>query len=195
MHSVCVSSTPIVAGATVASRTSLSKQCILRDSQGRHALKGMRSPCFGSSQSVRPRTLAVRASAEDENDKGENRAVLDAFFVGRAFAEVINEKLGTAVGELLSEVAKRDAERRREVRDFQEEVRKRARDQQQRAVSSTVEAPPTTSSATEERTTYKPAEPAPQANTSSKLEQSVGDLKSEVSQAKQELDDLKNGDT
>lgn len=30
--------------------------------------------------------------------------MLDAFFVGRALAEVVNEKVGSALGEILSEV-------------------------------------------------------------------------------------------
>mmetsp|Transcript_177 Transcript_177/g.454 ORF Transcript_177/g.454 Transcript_177/m.454 type:complete len:193 (-) Transcript_177:328-906(-) len=192
MHCVSVAST-IATGATVAPRTPRSTQCFLGESRGRCALRGRRSPHFGSSHTVRQHTVQVRASTNDDKDKGENRAVLDAFFVGRALAEVVNEKLGTAVGELLSEVAKRDSERRREMRDFQEEVRKRARDQQQRAVSSTVESP-STASAPEEST--KSEEPTtPKADASSKLEDSVGDLKSEVSQAKQELDDLKNSET
>ena len=49
--------------------------------------------------------------------------MLDAFFVGRALADVVNEKVGSALGEFLSEVAKKDAERRRDIRDLQDEVR------------------------------------------------------------------------
>lgn len=41
-----------------------------------------------------------------------NQAVLEAFFLGRAFAEVVNDRLGAALGDLLSEIAKADAERR-----------------------------------------------------------------------------------
>lgn len=41
-----------------------------------------------------------------------NKAVLEAFFLGRAFAEVINDRLGAALGDFLSEIAKADAERR-----------------------------------------------------------------------------------
>ena len=48
--------------------------------------------------------------------------VLDAFFVGRALADVLNERVGSAVGELLSDLAKKDAERRKEMKEIQEEV-------------------------------------------------------------------------
>lgn len=41
-----------------------------------------------------------------------NKAVLEAFFLGRAFAEAINDRLGAALGDLLSEIGKADAERR-----------------------------------------------------------------------------------
>jgi hypothetical protein len=43
---------------------------------------------------------------------GSDRSVLEAFFLGRAFAETINDRLGAALGDLLSEIAKADAERR-----------------------------------------------------------------------------------
>ena len=72
----------------------------------------------------------------------ENKKVLDAFFVGRALAEVVNEKLGTALGEVLSEVAKVDAERRRELKEFQDEVRLRARDQQTKATAASASSSP-----------------------------------------------------
>ena len=43
---------------------------------------------------------------------GSDRSVLEAFFLGRAFAETVNDRLGAALGDLLSEIAKADAERR-----------------------------------------------------------------------------------
>ena len=47
---------------------------------------------------------------------GSSRSVLDAFFYGKAFAEVANEKLGVVADELLLEFNKRDAKRRRAFR-------------------------------------------------------------------------------
>lgn len=56
-----------------------------------------------------------------------SKAILEAFFLGRALAETVNERLGSAVGELLSDVSKRQAEQREQSRQFQEEVKERAR--------------------------------------------------------------------
>ena len=41
--------------------------------------------------------------------------MLEAFFIGRALAETVNERLGSAVGDVLAEVGKLDAEIRRSV--------------------------------------------------------------------------------
>jgi hypothetical protein len=47
---------------------------------------------------------------------GSARSVLDAFFYGRAFAETVNERLGLAMDDLLSDFGKWDAERRQALR-------------------------------------------------------------------------------
>ncbi|MBH8554529.1 hypothetical protein I8751_19610 [Nostocaceae cyanobacterium CENA357] len=52
--------------------------------------------------------------------------LLQAFFVGRAAAEVINERLEVALTDALSEVGKFDAEAREQLRQFTEEVTERA---------------------------------------------------------------------
>ena len=52
--------------------------------------------------------------------------LLQAFFVGRAVAEVINERLEVAVTDALSELGKFDAEAREQLRQFTEEVTERA---------------------------------------------------------------------
>ena len=41
---------------------------------------------------------------------------MDAFFFGKAFAEVLNERLGEAADDLLVEFGKRNAERRQAFR-------------------------------------------------------------------------------
>jgi len=45
--------------------------------------------------------------------------VLDAFFLGRALAEVVLERVGSAVGELLSDVGRAQAEQQQRIREFQ----------------------------------------------------------------------------
>jgi uncharacterized coiled-coil protein SlyX len=52
--------------------------------------------------------------------------LLQAFFVGRAAAEVINERLEVALTDALSELGKFDAEAREQLRQFTEEVTERA---------------------------------------------------------------------
>lgn len=51
--------------------------------------------------------LSIAHDAADSN-----KAVLEAFFIGRAFAETVNDRLGAALGDFLSDIAKADAERR-----------------------------------------------------------------------------------
>ena len=59
--------------------------------------------------------------------------VIDAFFLGRAVAEVLGERLEDAYTNVMSEISKFDAEQREHLREFIEEVQIRA---QQAAASS-----------------------------------------------------------
>ncbi|OUL36216.1 hypothetical protein BV372_08395 [Nostoc sp. T09] len=52
--------------------------------------------------------------------------ILQAFFVGRAVAEVVNERLEVALTDALSELGKFDAEAREQLRQFTDEVLERA---------------------------------------------------------------------
>ena len=52
--------------------------------------------------------------------------LLQAFFVGRAAAEVINERVEVALTDALSELGKFDAEAREQLRQFTDEVIARA---------------------------------------------------------------------
>jgi polyhydroxyalkanoate synthesis regulator phasin len=52
--------------------------------------------------------------------------LVQAFFVGRAVAEVINERLEVAFTDALSEIGKFDAEAREQLRQFTDEVIERA---------------------------------------------------------------------
>jgi demethoxyubiquinone hydroxylase (CLK1/Coq7/Cat5 family) len=51
---------------------------------------------------------------------------VQAFFVGRAVAEVINERVEVALTDALSELGKFDAETKEQLRQFTEEVMARA---------------------------------------------------------------------
>jgi hypothetical protein len=63
-----------------------------------------------------------------------NNPVTNAFFFGRALAEVLSEKLEESFTNLMSDVGKFDAEQRENLRQFIEEVQLRA---EQAAGSST----------------------------------------------------------
>lgn len=63
--------------------------------------------------------------------------VTDAFFFGKALAEVLNEKLADSFTNVISEIGKFDAEQREKLRQFTEEVTARANIELQRRSSST----------------------------------------------------------
>ncbi len=52
--------------------------------------------------------------------------LVQAFFVGRAMAEILNEQFENALTDALSEVGKFDAEQRERLRQFTQEVMERA---------------------------------------------------------------------
>lgn len=78
--------------------------------------------------------------------------VVDAFFLGRAVAEVLGEKLEDAYTNAMSEIGKFDAEQRENLRQFVDEVQIRA--QQAAATNDTV----TTTSPTNAYTTSSSTE-------------------------------------
>lgn len=53
--------------------------------------------------------------------------LVNAFFVGRALAEVVNQTISKTITNALSELGKFDAEQRENLRKFTEEVMERAR--------------------------------------------------------------------
>lgn len=61
-------------------------------------------------------SLCLFAWCADEN---ENRSVLDAFFLGKALAETLNERIESTVGEFLSTIGRLQAEQLKQVQDFQ----------------------------------------------------------------------------
>ncbi|KAL3506785.1 hypothetical protein ACH5RR_032167 [Cinchona calisaya] len=73
---------------------------------------------------------------------GENdsKSVLDAFFLGKALAESVNERIESVVGEFLSAVGRLQAEQQKQVQDFQEEVLERAKKAKERAAREAMEA-------------------------------------------------------
>ncbi|XP_051141938.1 uncharacterized protein At4g13200, chloroplastic-like [Andrographis paniculata] len=61
-------------------------------------------------------------------DSGENqsRTILDAFFLGKAVAEAVNERVESAVGEFLSVIGRLQAEQQKQIQEFQDDVLEKA---------------------------------------------------------------------
>ncbi len=93
----------------------------------------------------------------------------NAYFIGRAIAEILTEKANQTAAEVLSELGKLDAERREVTREFLQEVNDRAAVAQQSGVrssgfSSSVSAP-----------------------TSGDLQAIIDDLRAEIAETRAEL--------
>ena len=98
--------------------------------------------------------------------------VIDAFFLGRALAEVVGEKVEEAMTNAMSEVGKFDAEQRENLRVFIEEVQQRAQQQSADSTSTTVASPNSPSS--------KPETPED-------LQEMLDQLRAEIAQLRSEL--------
>ncbi|KAK6238902.1 hypothetical protein QUC31_004371 [Theobroma cacao] len=70
----------------------------------------------------------------------ESRNVLDAFFLGKALAEALNERIESTIGEFLGAVGRLQAEQQKQVQDFQEEVLERAKRAKEKAAREAMEA-------------------------------------------------------
>ena len=102
--------------------------------------------------------------------------VIDAFFLGRAVAEVLGEKLEDAYTNVISEIGKFDAEQRETLRQFIEEVQTRA--QQAAANSGSV--------TNDSSTSYSTASP------SGDLQEMLDQLRAEIASLRAELKKYRN---
>lgn len=71
--------------------------------------------------------------------ENESKNILDAFFLGKALAEAVTERIESTVGEFLSTVGRLQAEQQKQVQDFQEEVLERAKLAKEKAARETME--------------------------------------------------------
>lgn len=97
--------------------------------------------------------------------------VIHAFFLGRAIAEVIGEQLEDAFTNALSELGKFDAEQRENLRQFVEEVQKRA----DRAV---------------EKGVYTGTESS--GSSSADVQENIDEMRAEIAQLRSELKNHRN---
>lgn len=89
-----------------------------------------------------PRNLPsvnLRCSGTGDSGENESRTILDAFFLGKAVAEAVNERVESAVGEFLSAVGRLQAEQQKQVQEFQEDVLERARRAKEQAARDAME--------------------------------------------------------
>ncbi|GAB4238360.1 MAG: hypothetical protein Kow0049_24970 [Stanieria sp.] len=101
--------------------------------------------------------------------------VIQAFFFGRALAEVLNEKLEESVTNALSDLGKFDAEARENLRQFIEEVQARA---EREANFASANSPSSTSN-------NKKADPED-------LQEMLDQLRAEIASLKAELNKYRN---
>uniref|UniRef100_A0A2P2J0W0 Uncharacterized protein n=1 Tax=Rhizophora mucronata TaxID=61149 RepID=A0A2P2J0W0_RHIMU len=86
-------------------------------------------------------SLRCNSSSSDSSDSSssgdsESKSVLDAFFLGKALAEALNERIESAVGEVLSMIGKLQAEQQKQIQEFQADVIERAKKAKQAATES-----------------------------------------------------------
>ncbi|KAF8088535.1 hypothetical protein N665_0538s0030 [Sinapis alba] len=89
---------------------------------------------------VRRTSLKCNCCSKGNGGENENRNVLDAFFLGKALAEVINERIESTVGEVLGNIGRFQAEQQKQVQEIQGEVFERAKKAKERAARETMEA-------------------------------------------------------
>ncbi|BAU64040.1 hypothetical protein STA3757_14090 [Stanieria sp. NIES-3757] len=102
--------------------------------------------------------------------------VIQAFFFGRALAEVLNEKLEESVTNALSDLGKFDAEAREHLRQFIEEVQARAEREANFA---------STNTPSDTTTNHKKADPED-------LQEMLDQLRAEIASLKAELNKYRN---
>ncbi|KAK1428469.1 hypothetical protein QVD17_17304 [Tagetes erecta] len=81
-----------------------------------------------------------RSPGDPGSGENESKQVLDAFFLGKAFAEALNERIESTVGEFLSTVGRLQAEQQKQVQEFQDEVLERAKQAKAKAAREAMEA-------------------------------------------------------
>ncbi|KAK6780391.1 hypothetical protein RDI58_022575 [Solanum bulbocastanum] len=98
-------------------------------------------PTINRSGNVAPLTFTCNFSSNPPPPPGENESknILDAFFLGKALAEAVTERIESTVGEFLSTVGRLQAEQQKQVQDFQEEVLERAKQAKEKAARETME--------------------------------------------------------
>lgn len=110
--------------------------------------------------------------------------LIRAFFVGRAVAELINERMENTVTEALSELGRFDAEQREHLRQFVEEALARA-DRAAGASPTTVAAPAPASEGVTQPINLREGD----------LQTNIDDLRAEAAELRSQLNRYRNGES
>lgn len=102
-------------------------------------LKGLRFASRRGYQNIGVRFNRSIGPGGPGSGNGDSRSILDAFFLGKALAEAVNERIESTVGEFLSAVSRLQAEQRKQVQDFQDEVLERAKKAKEKAAREAME--------------------------------------------------------
>ncbi|KAE7997974.1 hypothetical protein FH972_002560 [Carpinus fangiana] len=116
-------------------------------------LKGLRLSGVEGPHRIRIACNSSTRPGGSGSGDGDSKSVLDAFFLGKALAEALNERIESTVGEFLSAIGRLQAEQQKQVQDFQEDVLERAKRAKERAAREAMEAQGLISKPTTERTT------------------------------------------
>ncbi|CAH2079338.1 unnamed protein product [Thlaspi arvense] len=112
---------------------------IFRNARSNVDFCGLRFSGEARRTSLRCNCCSKGNGGSTSSGENENRSVLDAFFLGKALAEVINERIESTVGEVLGTIGRFQAEQQKQVQEIQEEVLERAKRAKERAARETME--------------------------------------------------------
>ncbi|KZV57810.1 hypothetical protein F511_21320 [Dorcoceras hygrometricum] len=82
---------------------------------------------------------SVGCRSTGDSGENESRTILDAFFLGKALAETLNERIESSVGEFLSIVGRLQAEQQKQLQEFQDEVLEKAKRAKEQAAREAME--------------------------------------------------------
>ncbi|XP_024030081.1 uncharacterized protein At4g13200, chloroplastic [Morus notabilis] len=88
---------------------------------------------FSKANGSQTRLRVFNSSTRPGGGDNESKSVLDAFFLGKALAEALNERIESAVGEFFSTIGRLQSEQQKQVQEFQEDVLERAKRAKEKA--------------------------------------------------------------
>ncbi|GLT24977.1 hypothetical protein SLA2020_001360 [Shorea laevis] len=127
IHFICSNPSPSVA----VPRTKLSSPRL-----------SLESPSFGRTGLPQRSSFYCRSSTgpgSPGSGDSESRSVLDAFFLGKALAEALNERIESTIGEFLGTVGRLQAEQQKQVQEFRNDVLERAKRAKEKAAREAME--------------------------------------------------------